>query len=235
MSSAPLRKKLFPLYVCGRRFLEMFQIAPHRALTQLSTDCSVWLQIESGHACDFVSFCHMAPKQWSDKLEAPLLTDVLHHRSASRCLHQNNLSVYIFKFRHSYAFLRNVRYSKIKYPGVKDRRLIYRDIWQIIKMQINVTLSFIYANEIHWTLESLWVTRTGSQVLCERLFHFEPLQGWCELYQVKLLKAQVCGGVWTWHGGKYSLLCKTVPSPLRKKCFKPWLVVLVQYPNRPHL
>lgn len=35
----------------------MVQIAPHRALTRLSTDCSVWLQIESEHARDFVSFC----------------------------------------------------------------------------------------------------------------------------------------------------------------------------------
>lgn len=40
----------------------MAQIAPHRALTPLSTDCSVWLQIESGHAHEFVSFCQTSAK-----------------------------------------------------------------------------------------------------------------------------------------------------------------------------
>jgi len=54
--------KLFFPRGSGRRCLEMAQIAPHRALTPLSTDCSVWLQIESGHALDFVSFCQTVLK-----------------------------------------------------------------------------------------------------------------------------------------------------------------------------
>lgn len=65
MSSAPLRKaflKFFFFFGCGRCCLEMAQIAPHRALTWLSADCSVWLQIESGHARDFVSFCQTVLK-----------------------------------------------------------------------------------------------------------------------------------------------------------------------------
>lgn len=40
----------------------MAQIAPHRALARLSTDCSMWLQIESGRPLDFVSFCQAVLK-----------------------------------------------------------------------------------------------------------------------------------------------------------------------------
>lgn len=58
MSSAPLRKAFF--FFCHMSVedaawkLEMAEITPYRA------DCSVRLQIESGHAHDFVSFCQTA-------------------------------------------------------------------------------------------------------------------------------------------------------------------------------
>lgn len=74
MSSAPLRKASppLPLRGCGRCCLEIAQIAPHRVLTQLSADCSVWLQTESGHARDFVSSCQAMLKKIKKQRPAEL-------------------------------------------------------------------------------------------------------------------------------------------------------------------